>query len=248
MSDVMRGIASVAIVLASAAALPALAADLPVKPFTAIAVAPVRFSWTGCHAGVNLGGASSADTNTGLSGNSRSFSSPGFVGGGQVGCDYAFAPGWVAGVEGRAAWTSLTNSHPASVVSLATGVTVPSQFTLTNNFLASTTARLGYSFADHWLVFVRGGAAWTREKVDDIFMFPGRIAVDPSATVFRSGWTAGTGVEYVFDPHWSMTLEYNYHDFGGNSLRLTSPNGASVNLRSLKDTIHAATIGVNYRF
>jgi outer membrane immunogenic protein len=243
---VMRGIASVVIILASTAAFPAFAADyFAVK---APAEAPVRFAWTGCYVGANLGGVSSADRNTSLSGNLIGFSSSGFVGGGQVGCDYAFAPGWVAGVEGRAAWSALKNSHPSSVTSLVTGVTVPSQFTLGNDFLASTTARLGYSFAERWLVFVRGGAAWTREKADDAFMFPGGIAVDPRASVFRSGWTVGTGVDFAFDPHWSMTLEYNYHDFGGNGLRLTSPNGAFVNLLNLKDTIHAATVGVNYRF
>jgi outer membrane immunogenic protein len=248
MDVVMRGIASIAIVLASAAAFPALAADLPFKPLAAIAAAPVRFSWTGCYVGVNLGGVVSQDRTTSVFGNSLGFSSPGFVGGGQVGCDYAFAPGWVAGVEGRAAWTSLKNSHPASVVNLVTGVKVPSQFTLSNNFLASTTARLGYSFADRWLVFVRGGAAWTNENVDDAFTRIGGIAVDPGVTVIRSGWTVGTGVDFAFDPHWSMTLEYNYHDFGGNGLRLTSPNNSFVNVNSLKDTIHAATLGVNYRF
>jgi len=31
------------------------------------------------------------------------------------------------------------------------------------------TARLGYNFADRWLVCARGGAAWTREKADDAF-------------------------------------------------------------------------------
>src|ERR1700738_2688972 len=114
--------------------------------------------------GGHVGGVVSQDRTTGLLGNSNSFSSTGFIGGGQIGCDYQFAPGWGAGVEGRAAWASLKNSHPGVVRFPATGVTIPSQFTLGNDFLASATARLGWVFADRWLVFVRGGAACTRER------------------------------------------------------------------------------------
>jgi outer membrane immunogenic protein len=99
----MRKITSVTIFLALTAALPAFAADLAVKAPRAIPAAPVPFSWTGCHVGGHLGGVVSEDKTTGILGNSNSFSSAAFIGGGQIGCDYQFAPGWVAGVEGRAA-------------------------------------------------------------------------------------------------------------------------------------------------
>ncbi len=242
----MRRIASVMIIPALTAAFPAFAADLSVK---APRAAPVQFSWTGCYVGGHIGGVVSEDKTTGVLGNSVGFSSTGFVGGGQVGCDYQFAPGWVAGVEGRAAWTSLKNSHAGIVRNLVTGLTVPSQFTLGNDFLASATARLGYSFADRWLVFVRGGAAWTHEKADDAFTTPAGIAVDPSATMTRTGWTVGTGVEWAFAPHWSATLEYNYYDFGNHSATLTNAaNNVVVTIPSLKDTLNAVTAGVNYHF
>jgi outer membrane immunogenic protein len=246
----MRKIASVTIIFALTAAFPAFAVDLAGKAPPAIPAAPVQFLWTGCHVGGHLGGVVSEDKTTGLLGNSIGFSSTGFVGGGQVGCDYQFAPGWVAGVEGRAAWSSLQNSHPASVRNLVTGVTVPSQFTLSNDFLASATARLGYSFADRWLVFGRGGVAWTREKIDDAFRsFSTGIAVDPSATMTRTGWTVGTGVDWAFAAHWSASLEYNYYDFGRNGATLTSAtNNGFVTVNSLKDTIHAVTVGVDYHF
>jgi outer membrane immunogenic protein len=231
------------------AACPVLAADISPMPYTkAPALAPL-YSWTGCYLGGHVGGVVSEDRTTSVFGNSIGFSSTGFVGGGQIGCDYQFASGWVAGVEGRAAWTDLKNSHPASVRNLVTGVTLPSQFTLSNDFLASITARLGYSIADRWLVFARGGAAWTHEKVDDAFTIPAGIAVDPSATMTRTGWTVGTGVDWAFAPHWSATLEYNYYDFGGHGATLTSTaNNALVTVNSLKDTINAVTAGVNYRF
>jgi len=133
-----------------------IAADLRVK---APAMSPAQCSWTGCH----IGGALSNDTTTSVFGVSTSHNSSGFVGGGQIGCDYQFAPGWVLEVEGRAAWTGLKSSSAGSVKFPAAGVTVPAQFTVSNDFLASATTRLGYSFVDRRLFYVKGGAAWTKE-------------------------------------------------------------------------------------
>ena len=156
-------------ILVLAATSQAFAADLPMK---APAAAPIPFTWTGCHVGGHLGGVVSDDRTVSALGATVGFSSTGFTGGGQIGCDYQFASNWVVGFEGQAAWTSLKNTHGASVRNLVTGATAPSQFTLRNDFLASATARLGYSFVDHWLFYARGGAAWTHEKVDDAYIAP----------------------------------------------------------------------------
>jgi outer membrane immunogenic protein len=222
-------------------------ADFPAQTYPTPAAAPVvTYNWTGCHVGGHVGAVVSEDKTTNTLGNSISFSSAGFAAGGQIGCDYQFASGWVAGVDGRAAWSSLKNTHAAFVRNLTTGFVAPSQFTLSNDFLASATARLGYS-SDRWLVFVRGGAAWTQEKIDDAFTTAAGNAVDPSATATRTGWTAGTGVEWAFTPHWSATLEYDFYDFGSHGARLASAtNSTFVNINSLNDTIHEVTIGVDY--
>jgi outer membrane immunogenic protein len=42
-------------------------------------------------------------------------------------------------------------------------------------------------------------------------------------------------------------VEYNYYDFGTKGVLLTG-SANSVTIAGMKDTIHAATIGVNYRF
>jgi outer membrane immunogenic protein len=92
---------SIATFVAVTTAAPVFAADLAVKaPLQA--PAPVQL-WTGCYVGGHVGGVVSQDTNTNRFGNSGSYSSDGFVGGGQIGCDYEFAGGWVAGFEDRAA-------------------------------------------------------------------------------------------------------------------------------------------------
>ncbi len=65
----------------------------------------------------------------------------------------------------------------------------------------------------------------------------------------RTGWTAGSGVEWAFSPCWSATLEYDYYDFNKRgTVLLDTTNSTTVTLYSLKDTMHAVTVGVNYHF
>jgi outer membrane immunogenic protein len=244
----MLKVLSGAAIIALAAVTTASAADLALK--APAEAAPVKFTWTGCYVGGHIGAAFSEDHTTSSAGGIVDFSPTGFVGGGPIGCDYQFASNWVIGVEGRAAWTSLENTHAASVGFTSFGglvTRVPSRFTLQNDFLASATARLGYVFGERWLVYARGGAAWTHEKIDDAFINPAGRASDPGTDLYRTGWTAGAGVEWAFAPHWSANVEYNYYDFGQKGMLLTGPiNTVSVN--SLRDTIHSATVGVNYHF
>jgi outer membrane immunogenic protein len=226
----------------------AAAADLPARMYSKAPPPVAAFSWTGCYIGGHVGGAFSNDRINSAFGTSTTFDSSGVAGGGQIGCDYQFAPTWVVGVEGRAAGTSLKSSQGLTAVNLVTGATVPAQLTARSDFLASATARLGYAGADSWLFYARGGAAWTNEKVDEAFAPPLLGPVDPSAKTTRTGWTVGAGAEWVFAPHWSTTLEYNYYDFGSHSLTLVDPTGVTVSGMTLKDTIHTVTVGVNYRF
>ena len=217
----------------------AIAADLAVKA----PVAPQPFSWTGCFVGVHAGGDFSFDKIR----SSGDFSSTGFIGGGQIGCDYQFASNWVVGAEGRAAWSSLT-SKTAGLGNFG-GVIIPTRFTVSNDFLASATARIGYSFAGNWLAYSRGGVAWTREKIDNVVTPPLLgFPVDPKATVTGTGWTAGVGLEWAFAPRWSTNFAYDYYDFGANDFFLTNSAPLVTFRGNLKDRLHTVTVGVNYRF
>jgi outer membrane immunogenic protein len=237
----LKAISAAAIVVLTAAG--AFAADLPMKAPVKAPVA-TQFTWTGCFAGVHAGGAFSDDKIR----SSGDFSSAGFIGGGQIGCDYQFAPAWVVGVEGRAAWSSLSSKTPGTGINAA-GVTFPTQFTVGNDFLASATARAGYSFVGGWLLYARGGAAWTQEKADIAFTDPVlRFAVDPRATTTRTGWTAGAGLDWAFAPHWSANFEYDYYDFGANDFTLVDSVNRVTFTANLKDRIHTVTVGLNYHF
>ncbi|WP_316239172.1 porin family protein [Bradyrhizobium sp. SZCCHNR1015] len=223
------------------------AADLPLK--ASPPAAPIKFTWTGCFVGGHLGGLVSDDRTTNDLGVSRDYDAAGFVGGGQIGCDYQFAPNWAIGAEARASWSTLRTSHPGSVRNRITGAVRPSQFITTNDVLASATVRLGYIYGERWLVYAGGGAAWTRERNEDPFILPAGDAVDPSTTSTRPGWTVGGGVEWAFAPHWSANVEYNYYDFGTRGITMTN-TAPVVNITGFEvsDRMHAATLGVNYRF
>jgi outer membrane immunogenic protein len=231
--------------MALTAATGAFAADLPVNAPTMMPAVPAPFSWSSCFIGGHLGGAFRTLTGTDNAGVSTTTNSSGFLGGGQVGCDYQFAPSWVLGLEGRAAWTSL-KSNIGTPVTIGMGGTVPSQFTVSNDFLASVTGRLGYSFG-RVLLYFRSGVAWTNERADDAFTSFQTGAVDPSTSAVLTGLALGTGVEWAFTPNWSARFEFDAYGFSNRALTLSSAN-VRVTTSSFQDGIGEITLGVNYRF
>ncbi len=239
---ILRAAGLVALVTAS----PAFAGDPPIKaPATAAA-----FSWTGCYMGAHIGGAVSQDTLTVDSGGSSNFSSNGFTGGGQIGCDYQFATGWVVGGEGRVAGSTMKYSNSGRVRTSA-GDHLTSRLTINNDVLASITARIGYRIADRWLGYVRGGAAVTHETSDVAFTTTDGLSFDPQGFQTRTGWTVGGGFDWAFAQNWSANIEYNYYDFGGKELTakvISAGKNVIASEGSVKDTMHAVTAGVNYHF
>jgi hypothetical protein len=71
-----------------------------------------------------------------------------------------------------------------------------------------------------------------------------RSVLNHGATT-QTGWTAGGGVEYALDPHWSAKVEYDYLGFGSQSVPAALPSSApgSVDLN-----IQRLIGGINYRF
>src|SRR5262245_32178580 len=83
----------------------ASAADLPRKA-PAYTPPPPVWSWTGFYIGVNAGGSIGRDPSSFFQGAAaipiatNTMSPAGFIGGGQIGYNWQFAPHWVVGVEG----------------------------------------------------------------------------------------------------------------------------------------------------
>jgi outer membrane immunogenic protein len=233
------------VAVATIASTAVLAADLGVRrPVPAPApMAPIAppVTWTGCYIGGNIGAAfghGSVDTPFG----SASEDNTGFAGGGQVGCDYQFAAGWVIGI--RDMFDGTTNHHSRTFS--GAGPLDSDVVDFHNRWFDTLTGRLGYSWVPNWLLYAQGGAAWA--KTDATITTPGGLEIaDTSKT--RTGWTVGGGVEWMFLPHWSAFVEGNYMDFGSETNTIFTPVackfGCSFDTHATEANV---LVGVNFRF
>lgn len=241
--------------------------------FTQIASAappPQVYSWTGWYGGMNAGGTWSgshsvnvsssplqgffdgigpgsyaANAAAGASGNVPVGHKAGFIGGGQIGYNYKFAPAWVAGLEadiqgivgGKGNGTLNTRAGPF-LFALAAEV-INTQITASRqlDYLGTVRGRLGYLWAPGLLVYGTGGLAYGRVKANtsieqsnnDCTQFPisclaTNAATSGSISKARVGWTVGGGLEWMFRQRWSAKVEYLYYDLGS----VTFDNGQLV--------------------
>jgi outer membrane immunogenic protein len=222
------------------------------------------YDWTGCYLGAQLGGAW-ADNHTngqvaGFTFNEND-SSAAVLAGGQVGCDLQFARNWVIGAQIDGAWTNLTATQGlAGSRSLGAGSTLnlSGSLSLKANVLATATGRIGYAanFGEiAGLFYLKGGAAFVNYDTSNFGgqltvtgPGPGSGAVDftaPSAN--RWGWTIGVGTEWAVAENWSIVGEWDFLDFGTQTLTLTDPNLGSAQV-GVKQHINELKLGINYRF
>jgi outer membrane immunogenic protein len=263
------GVAGAALI----AGLSAHAADLgrppPYKAPPPVAAPVPIFSWTGCYLGGHVGWGWGRDTISipnlaataevppeevaGITVPSVTANTNGFLGGGQVGCNYQFAPNFVVGIEGDGSAADIKGNLTESVaVPFPPGVLTGTAHGKTD-WLASVTGRLGWA-AGPWLIYAKGGVAWAGDKFSaDIPFFDEHL----EASQTRTGWTVGGGVEWAFWNNWSAKIEYDFYDFGTRSVTLTGtfvPIGETVVIPvtvpgiDVKQTINAVKFGINYRF
>jgi len=224
---------------------PGNATDLGQRPvYKAPPPAVVPFSWTGCYIGGNIGGGwgqETASAPTLAPGISVGGNTSGVVGGGQVGCNYQFAPNWVIGIEGDGSAASIKGDANATVFGI-TG-TAHAQ----TDWIASVTGRLGWA-ADRWLIYAKGGAAWAGDQyAADVPIFIEHLSTNET----RAGWTVGGGVEWAFWQNWSAKVEYDYYDFGTRDVTFTGTIFGFPELVpgiNVKETISTVKFGINYRF
>jgi outer membrane immunogenic protein len=232
---------------AAALAMPAGAADLPARmPMKGPIMPAPGYVWTGCYVGVHLGGGFGR-TEFDVAGASASVDTSGFIGGGQIGCDYQWAPGWVIGVQGQAAWADITGDSGIAAVTVGGFGVATGQLHSKTDFLASATGRLGYG-VDRWLLYVKGGVAFAHDKYNLDGTFLG-VPFDFASDQTRTGWTAGAGLEWAFWTNWSAMLEYQYYDFGTDTINLGLTTAPAIAIPfNIRDTIHTVKAGVNFRF
>jgi outer membrane immunogenic protein len=224
----------------------AIAADLYTKgPITAPAPS---FSWTRCYAGGQIGlGAghtwwTDSDTPGAIDGhgfgNTATTDRSGGEYGGQLGCDYQFG-GWVLGLQGMMAASTIAGTNQDQ---FNPSWTLGDQL----DWFGSVTGRFGTTIADRTLLYARGGAAWAHNRFE--IESRGFNLGTPSAT--QVGWTLGTGIEYAFNPSWSVFVEADYYSFGNHNVGFIGNPAAGNASFHVNTTQSIATLqfGVNYHF
>jgi len=255
----MKRIALGAFALFAIGTGPVLAADLPARIYTK-AIAPMVPSWTGCYVGGNIGYGWQRTSTTDVDPSNAGFFSDvgrdtgsGVVGGGQVGCDYQFAGNWVVGIQGMFDGADVKGSH---IDPFAYSRDTSEYHAAKADWLATLTARLGYSVTPDILLYVKGGGAWVHDTVTDadpVAFAGGFPAYSGQATSTRAGWTVGAGGEYRFTANWSVFAEYDYIGLGSKTSGYTYNCGAGCGfpdpyLYSDRNNFQTVLVGLNYRF
>jgi outer membrane immunogenic protein len=215
--------------------------------------APVpAYNWTGFYVGGHVGygwadkdwtfvdGAGGLTCAGVLAANNRcdnSHTPDGFLGGAQAGFNWQMDH-WLVGVEGQWSWTDWEASSALSNDGT-------DRFHTRVNWVATVAPRLGYAF-DHYLLYVKGGAAFANEKhwLQDL----GGVYLSASPAT-RAGWMVGVGGEYAVWHNWSIKLEYDYMDFGTKRYTLfdTTGNGYWESY-DVGQTVQIIKVGFNYHF
>lgn len=212
-------------------------------------------TWAGFYLGVNGGGGWANDnhfnvdtfTTTGtdfrrISG-TNDFS--GGFGGGQLGYNWQFGS-FVVGFETDIQGSDISGS--ARSVQVVGAVTRFGSDRVNIDWFGTVRGRLGWAFGP-WLIYGTGGFAYA--GVNDSFYFSdtagnyGGVGISNTET----GWTAGGGVEYKFNPVWSMKIEYQFIDLSTETRQrpLVLPVGYDLRGHSNIE-FDTVRLGVNYHF
>lgn len=184
----------------------------------------------------------------------------GFIGGFQIGANWRFADGFLAGAEADLHGVS-GNTDTRWQATLAQGggnsFATYAQRTATLNYLGTIRGRLGYLVTPTLAVYGTGGMAYGG-VTSNAAIFTRRIGgtnqtlVNPVYQDSLIGWTAGGGAEWMFTPEWSVKVDYLRYDLGaaqGFNYAAQSTGsyayGATSSTRFNGNLIHA---GVNRHF
>ncbi len=226
--------------------------------------APPMSNWTGCYVGVNAGyswGRASTDGNaTGLgtlglpTAFSTTLSPDGFIGGGQVGCNWQNGNA-VWGVEtdfqGSAQKDSRNTSFSFNDGEGGTG-TVNQHIEASLRWFGTARGRAGVLVVPTVLFYGTAGLAYGNVRITDTMSVTNLGTTSTSAfstSSTRAGWTAGFGLEGVLPnaPAWTWKAEYIYIDLGSISGTATDPLGGVVSW-STRVTDNIVRFGLNLKF
>jgi outer membrane immunogenic protein len=233
--------------------LTSFAGPEPIRDYKDKVVAPIPppCNWQGFYVGLHVGGQWGESTDTDLDGynftNDRSrYDESGFVAGGQAG--YNFQWKWlVVGLEGDLGYMDLDGSgvQPGSVPFFHSDTIGKSD----SDFYATFRDRIGVAF-NHWLFYATGGGIvvnYDTRVVDTNLTAPGDASINAHTQELNWGWTAGGGIEYMLNCHWSLKGEYLYYQLADQNFHAPSNFGGDFHWRADTDG-NIVRAGVNYHF
>jgi outer membrane immunogenic protein len=198
------------------------------------------------------------------------------VGGFEAGYNGQAGPNWVLGLEadfsfagmsGTASGTSLFGLIGGGGGTLQT--TTAQQST---DWYGTVRGRVGWLATPNLLLFGTGGFAYGRVADSANVAFSSNLGLTlpsglgfnclagscfpGSSSAIRTGWTAGGGLEWLLDQHWSAKVEYQFVDLGEQTVQLIAQNNAftiasftpSSFSASFHDRFNVVRVGLNYRF
>lgn len=230
-------------------AAPAVAADLADQPMAtkatpAPAYVAAIYDWSGLYFGGNAGYGMSRNTwnlvtpGTGLLTPEGTNNANGAVAGGQIGYR-AQLGAWVFGVEAQGDWAGLSG---ANLNQINPGLTDRTKI----NAFGLLTGQAGYAW-NNALFYIKGGAAITNDKYNEIITATGAAFANAQET--RFGGVVGAGFEFGFTPNWSAGVNYDHLFMGAKNVGFVSPaTGLLMNTQKIGQDVDLVTARVNYKW
>jgi len=201
-------------------------------------------NWTGFYVGIHLGYSWGDASYIELDESDPPFQFndlEGLFGGGQMGFNYQIGSMFVIGVEGEFVGSDIDDSTPLSDDSEST------VGRMKNDWTGTAAGRIGLSFwCNRILAYAKGGAAFAHFDYHNTNDEPETWDADH----VRVAPMVGAGVEYAFNCHWSVKVEYQHLFFDDEDITGSENDAGTIEPRTFhvdaeQDSIQA---GVNFRF
>jgi outer membrane immunogenic protein len=206
----------------------ATAADMSPRTYKAPAPVAIVPSWTGCYVGGGIGYGTYTAQATEFNAITGAFMKSegttggrGWIGQGQVGCDYQFAGlggNWVVGAFGDYNFQNVIGDHigdDSTPVNQGVG-------SMKQSSVWAVGGRIGYLVTPSFFSYLSGG--YTETKFDQVNYFfvaaPGVPTNESLPGATYKGWFLGGGFEYAlgFLPGLNLKTEYRFSEFDAKLL------------------------------
>ncbi len=244
--------ATILSLLLATTAVPAMAADMPVKAPPQAVVQTVG-TWTGFYV-FGFGGYSSGkispddfDVSEKTDGELHNPKPKGGVFGFGGGYNWQYGR-FVGGVEVDYGFSSEKDNQSACAIPDGNICFLTVGLNSKIDALGSARVRAGFLLGDSFLLYGTGGLGFARSQATVTATFP--ISETTSRTLSASahannfGWVAGAGGEYKLMQNLRIRAEYLHYDFGSTTYAFQTPFilGVNVNAKTTDDVVRGALI------